>query len=665
MADPAVLPSPWVLVTFALPLDTEFTYRLPEDVSAEDSLVGRRVKAPFRNGEKEGLIVGVPEQEPAEPAKIKTLTQVIDDQGLFGPLTLATARWVARQYLCTLGEALSAMVPTARRERNLPPWTVEEAAADHDLVLSGEQTEAVRALVQDTDKLFYLRGMTGSGKTEVFLQVARHVLDQGQQVIYLVPEIALTWQLRETLVHRFGPLVAVLHSRLTPAQKLKEWRRIQNGEARLVVGARSAVFAPVANPGLFILDEEHEGGYKSSNTPRYHARQVALWLASKAGAKVVMGSATPSLEAVHLMREGRLRTLTLSRRLAGGAPPEIKMVNLRGSSSSLTPELIEAVHLTLARKRQVVLFLNRRGFTQSFSCKTCGHEAQCRNCSVGMTWHKGRNILLCHYCGFQARPMTVCPACGSLDVGWAVVGTEHIEEEIRSLFPSARIARLDSDTAEVKGHAENLVEAFRKGELDLLIGTQMVAKGLNFPGLQLVGILHADLGLALPDFRAAERVFGLIRQVSGRAGRYLPDGQVLIQTLRPDSPPVLLAAQGRDEDFWTAELATRRALDFPPFTRLIRLVIRGRDEGKVRSEAARLADALRQAFPGPPAPDTTEVLGPVECPLATVAGNRRWQVLVRSTDFPRMHHGLVSVIKSLPASAGTYREIDVDPLNML
>ena len=657
-------PGPWVQVAFALPLDTEFTYRLPEGFSDPGPLVGRRVKAPFRSGEKEGLIVAVAD-EPTAPAKIKTLVKVIDDKSLFGPLTLVTARWLARQYFCSLGEALGAMVPVARKERNLPVWTAEESAADHDLVLSDEQNAAVKALVEEKSQLYYLRGMTGSGKTEVFLQAARWVLDQGRQVIYLVPEIALTWQLRETLVQRFGPTVAVLHSRLTPAQKLKEWRRIQSGEARLVVGARSAVFAPVADPGLFILDEEHEGGYKSSNTPRYHARQVALWLAAKVGAKVVMGSATPSLEAVHLMREGKLRTLTLSRRLAGGAPPEVKLVNLRGSSSSLTPELIDAVHRTLERKRQVVLFLNRRGFTQSFSCKTCGHEAQCRNCSVGMTWHKGRNILLCHYCGYQARPMTVCPECGSLDVGWATVGTEHIEEEIRALFPSARIARLDSDTAEVKGHAEGVVEAFRKGELDLLIGTQMVAKGLNFPGLQLVGILHADLGLALPDFRAAERVYGLIRQVSGRAGRYLPDGEVLVQTLRPDSAPILLAAAGKDEEFWTQELALRRALDFPPFTRLVRIVVRGKEETKVRAESNRLAETLRLAFPGTGALGTPEVLGPVECPLATVAGNRRWQVLVRATDFPLMHHGLTSVLKSLATGAGTYREIDVDPLSML
>lgn len=646
----------WVQVVFALPLDTEFTYRLPAPTAGV--LEGRRVKAPFRSGEKEGVIVGVPAQLPAEPEKIKTLT-VLDGTSLFGPHTLATARWVAKQYLCTLGEALAAMIPSARRERELPPVQADESAADHDLTLSSEQTEAVNAITSGPG-LFYLWGLTGSGKTEVFLQAAHHAIDRGRQVIYLVPEISLTWQLGQTLGQRFGKRVAVLHSRLTPSQRLKEWRRIQTGEAALVVGARSAIFAPVSDLGLVIVDEEHETGYKSSNTPRYHARQVALWLGAKTGAAVVLGSATPSLEAVREIRDGRLKRLVLTRRLAGGAQPSVRLVNLKGTSSTLSPELVDALDRTLAEGRQAVLFLNRRGYAQSFRCRTCGHEETCRNCSVGMTWHKNRGILLCHYCGSQAKPPRVCPQCGSLDVGWMTAGTEQIEEELSKLFPTARTARLDSDTAEIKGRAEDVVERFRQGELDLLVGTQMVAKGLNFPKLKLVGIVNADMGLGLPDFRSAERVFGLIRQVSGRAGRYQPDGQVLVQTLRPDAAAVLLAAEGRDEEFWTQELAVRESLDFPPFSRLIRVVVRGRDDAKVRGEAARLALALRETLR-----DTAEVLGPAECPLATVAGNHRWQVLVRAREFPRMHHGVASVIRSLSAASGTYREIDVDPQSML
>ncbi|MEI8096185.1 MAG: primosomal protein N' [Spirochaetales bacterium] len=662
----------WVDVAFALPMNQEFTYRLvvPSGDLQDPSLwTGRRVMAPFRNRQKEGIVVAVREAAPSDTSRIKTLDKVLDAAPLFGPLTLATARWMAHFYFCSLGEALSAMLPTARREREMPPWAGDEMgedAADHDLVLSDEQKQAISRLTTSENKLFYLKGMTGSGKTEVFLQASRSVLENGGAVLYLVPEIALTWQLRETLTRRFGPLVAVLHSRLTPSQKLKQWRRIQSGEARLVVGARSAVFAPLAHLGLIIVDEEHEGGYKSSNSPRYHARQVAHFLAGKTGARLVMGSATPSLEAVLQMREGKLETLALSRRLAGGAPPLVLIVPLSGSSC-LTPTLLEKIHQTLTRGRQVILFLNRRGFSSSLFCRTCGEESLCKNCSVSMTWHKARGILLCHTCGYQTRPSAQCPACGSLDIGWSSIGTEQVEAEVLALFPQARLARLDSDTAEKAGYAEAVVEAFRQGQLDILVGTQMVAKGLNFPKLQLVGLLQADMGLSLPDFRSAERVYNLIRQVSGRAGRFLPDGEVILQTLRPQAPAIALAARGDDEGFWTQELALRQALGFPPYSRLIRLVVRGKDEARVRETAQMLARHLRAQFPGSthPVAGEAEVLGPAECAMAAVAGNRRWQVIVRGTDFARLHHGVSRVAETFPVAAGLYLEIDADPLAML
>jgi primosomal protein N' (replication factor Y) len=659
-------PPIWVQVVFALPLDREFTYRL-EAAADGQPWVGRRVQAPFRNTTKQGVIVALGETPPVEPDKIKTIIKVVDSVPLFGPWTLATARWVAHFSFCSLGETVSAMLPSAKRERELPPWVGDELgedAADHDLTLSDEQNAAIEAIANSQAKVFYLKGMTGSGKTEVFLQAARRALDLGQDVLYLVPEIALTWQLRQTLTKRFGSLVAVLHSQLTPSQKLQQWRRIQSREARLVVGARSAVFAPLTNPGLIIVDEEHEGGYKSSNTPRYHARQVAHFLAGKTGAKLVLGSATPSLEAEQQMRDGKMATLVLSRRLAGGAPPHIQIVPLQGNSSCLTPTLLEKMHQTLARGRQVILFLNRRGYSSSFFCRTCGEESLCRNCSVSMTWHRSRGILLCHTCGSQARPSHQCPKCGSLDIGWSSIGTEQVEAEVLALFPNARIARLDSDTAEVKGHAEAVVEAFRAGKLDVLVGTQMVAKGLNFPGLQLVGLLQADMGLSLPDFRSAERVFNLIRQVSGRAGRFLPDGEVILQTLRPLAPAIALAARGEDEAFWTQELELRRVLGFPPFSRLIRLVIRGKDEDRVRDVAGDVARRLRAQHPAP-AEAPFEVLGPVECAMATMAGNRRWQVIVRGQDFPRMHHGVAKAASALASINGVHLEIDADPLNML
>lgn len=657
--------TPWVLVAFDLPLDTSFTYRLPLGTDLGQNFVGCRVRAPFRNREKEGLIVQENLPEPDQPEKIKTLVKLIDVESLFGPQTLAVAQWMAKQYFCSVGEALSAMVPSARRERELPGWESHEQASDHDLALSEEQESAIEALRSGTARYYYLQGITGSGKTEVFLQAARLTLDSGKSVLYLVPEIALTWQLRNILSARFHSRVAVLHSQLTPSQRLQQWRKIQSGGAMLVVGARSAVFAPVENLGLVIVDEEHESGYKSSSSPRYHARQVAFWLASRTGAKVVLGSATPSLEAVQQMRAGELQTLRLTKRLAGGAPPEVRVVNLRGCSQTITPDLMSEMQATLDRKRQIVLFHNRRGFSQSFHCRSCGHDILCKNCSVSMTWHKKRGVLLCHYCGSQQRPVQSCPECGSLDVGWSTVGTEHIEEELLRIFPNARIARLDSDIAEKKGQTEAILGAFGRQEVDILIGTQMVAKGLNFPGLQLVGILQADLGLGLPDFRASERVFGLIRQVSGRAGRFFPDGKVIVQTLRPEALAIQRAVLAQDEDFWSDELQMRQALGFPPYSRMIRIVVRGKNLSKVREDCHVLTVALHEVFSGTSGSGSTEILGPTECLLALVAGNFRWQILLRSQDFPRMHHGLSGVLRTHPAQQNTYREIDVDPLNML
>ena len=658
MADSETL----VQVVFALPLDQEFTYKLPPGADWKDDFIGCRVQAPFHNRQKVGVILGTASSE-EHREKAKTLVKIIDSTSLFGPHTLETARWLARHYLCSLGEALEAMLPSARRERELPEAGYEVGVADHAVELSDEQRLAVETIVRGPGQRYYLKGMTGSGKTEVFLQTAHRVLEQGQSVVYLVPEIALTWQLLTTLKARFGSLVAVLHSRLTPSQRLKEWHRIQSGTARFVVGARSAVFAPAASVGLYIVDEEHEGGYKSSHTPRYHARQVSLWLAARKEATLVMGSATPSLEAVQAMDEGTFTSLALSRRLAGGAPPHIRIVSLKGNESLLSPALVEALHKTLEDGRQSVLFLNRRGFTHHFHCQSCGYEAKCRQCSVSLTWHKNRNVLLCHYCGFQMPPTSLCPSCGSLDVGWSTPGTEQIEELTQRLFPRARIARLDSDTAEKKGFAEQVLKSFREYQLDVLIGTQMVAKGLNFPGLRLVGILNADLGLAMPDFRAKERVFNLIRQVSGRAGRFLPDGEVILQTLRPDDETIRYAAEGQDLAFWRSELDTRRLLGFPPFSRLIRVVVRGRSLETVVQEVQTLSAELRSVLPE--AETGVELLGPVECALSLVAGNHRWQILLRASTFPLMHHGLSRVHKGRAATRGTYREIDVDPLSML
>ncbi|MFW5786251.1 MAG: replication restart helicase PriA [bacterium] len=658
-------------VVFNVPVEGPFTYRVPEGMSVgEDVNVGRRVMAPFGRRKLQGFVIGTASRAPAHVETVKEITRVIDKEELFDAEYLELAQWVARMYFATLGEALAAMLPGGRRESEMSTLGADEVAFQEEPVtLSREQADAVNRIAGRRSGRFYLYGRTGSGKTEVFLQVADRVLEEGRSIIYLVPEISLTGQVIDAIRSRFHESVAVLHSRLTPSQRLTEWGRIRRGEASFVIGARSAVFAPVRSLGLIILDEEHEGSYKSGSSPRYHARQIAFKRAADADARVLMGSATPSVEAWHLMHasggsgaaEGRggLTALYLSRRLAGGAMPTVRTVDLTLNEGPLSAPLLEEIHATYKAGRQTVLFLNRRGFSYFFHCKSCGYAMRCTRCSVSLTYHKSRNAMVCHYCGYQTRPISVCPECGSLDVGYSGFGTEGIEDEITRRFPEMRIARLDTDSVRKKGRLEEVISRFRNGEIDLLLGTQMVAKGLNFPGLRLVGIIHADVGLTLPDFRAAERTFALITQVSGRTGRYSPDGEVIIQTYRPTTAAVKLAAEFDIEGFYAGELAQREALAFPPFTRLIRLVFRGRKVEDVEAAAqdfARLAERRLEA---------AAILGPAECPLGVISGNHRHHVILRSYAFGATHASLRRMLGRYHAPQRVYVEIDVDPVSLL
>jgi primosomal protein N' (replication factor Y) len=607
-----------------------------------------------------GFVIDVLSEPPEGGFTIKAAQRFVDAAPLFGERELELARWVSRMYFCSLGEALSVMIPGGRRESAPPEFPLEEQAAERPKELSSRQREAFERIDRADAGLFYLFGVTGSGKTEVFLQLAERSLAEGRGVIYLVPEISLTHQLVSHLMARFGGGVAVWHSRLTPSQKLDAWRKLRSGELRFVLGARSAVFTPVQDVGLIIIDEEHENSYKSGSTPRYHARQVAMKRCAATGGKLVMGSATPSAEAYHLMQTGTITQLQLPERVAGGRLPRIELVPMQKERGAISNRLAEEIRKTHARGKQTILFLNRRGFSYFFHCRSCGYEMQCERCSVSLTLHKSSGRMVCHYCGYTRRPVDVCPDCGSLDVGYSGFGTEKIEEEIGSLFPNLRVARVDTDSTRKKGSLEEILSGFRAGEYDLLLGTQMVAKGLNFPGVQLVGIVLADSTLNLPDFRAGERTFGLITQVAGRAGRYTDDGEVLVQTFKPRVPAVAYAASGELERFYREELEVRRQLGFPPFYRIFRITVRGRDAEKVRRRIEEIASALER-YAGP----ETQLLGPAACPIEVISRNYRWHLLLRSTAFDATHRALRNWLASDKPDTATYTELDVDPVSLL
>jgi primosomal protein N' (replication factor Y) (superfamily II helicase) len=644
----------YIQVVFNTPVEGSFTYK-----SNEDCLKGYRVIATFGKRSLTGFVIDDNPHKPSGDYEVKSITRVIDKKVLFDNVQIELARWLSSMYFCSLGEALAVMLPGGRRDSRTPVFNTEDPVSSVPKKLSDEQKSAVEKIISNGSRLLYLYGITGSGKTEVFLQAAEKVIESGGSIIYLVPEISLTHQLTEQVKNRFHEKVAILHSALTPSQRLVEWHKIRTGEAVLIIGARSAIFAPAVKLGLIVIDEEHEGSYKSGRSPRYHARQVAMKRASLSSASLVMGSATPSIEAYKLMNDGKIERLNLSKRLSGGDIPESRIIDMKGSAGPLSKELINEMKNTHAMDKQTILFLNRRGFSYFFHCKSCGWNMECKNCSVSMTYHKQTNRMVCHYCGSVLSPVTVCPSCNSLDVGYSGFGTELVEEEVRKYFPNLVVARIDSDSVKKKGSLSRTLLDFKNQKIDILLGTQMVAKGLNFPGVRLIGIILADSGLHLPDFRAGERTFSLITQVSGRAGRYTPDGLVLIQTYDPDNSAISMAAKNQQEFYYKNEIGKRKALGFPPFSRLFRLVFRGNNENDVLEYAEKIYLSLKEWNL-----NNVEILGPAECPIKKISRNFRYQLLLRTDKFDTAHEA-VSHLKKIAAKSKVYMEIDVDPVSLL
>ena len=661
-------------IVLNVPVNQAFTYSyIPLENQKPENIpqIGKRAEVRFGNKKMTGIITKIYDSFPSHCAvpleKIKQVSKIVDSEPLITQELLETAIWVSKYYLCTIGEAVNSILPSARRESSEQSFSFDsEISAGIRQNLSEEQKKAVNDILAHAEKnessFHYLYGPTGSGKTEVFLQTAEQILKKNKGVIYLVPEISLTQQVVDSVVNRFGPQVAVLHSSLTQSQKLTQWKKILHRDARIVIGARSAIFAPVPDLGMIIIDEEHDSSYKSGNTPRYHARQTAMYRASKLKIPLIMGSATPSVEAWHLMNCGKLLKHTLSKRLAGGEKPSIKCINLNQSvmQGCISEELKNEIETTLKEKKQAILFLNRRGFTHFFRCSTCGFEMKCKNCSVSMTFHKSENRLRCHYCGWHILPPSSCPKCGSLDIGYSGFGTEFIEAETAQKFPNARIVRVDTDSVSKKGELQNKIDAFKKGEFDIMLGTQMVAKGLNFPNLKTVGIILADTALHLPDFRATERTFSLITQVAGRAGRFFPDGKVFVQTYNPENQAISFACSANTEGFYDFEINQRKLLSFPPFSRLIRLVFRSSNQIKAQKtseDAANLIENLK--IPG------VEILGPSECPLSKISQNYRFQLILRGEKIVPLQNAVRKLLFDYRHPQEVYIECDVDPVSLL
>lgn len=660
-----------------LPVNQGFTYSYIPPVKEKDELkpeVGKRAEIMFGNRKTTGFIINIsdsiPESCPVDESKIKPVKRIIDKEPLFGKELIEMASWISRYYLCTLGEAIFSMIPSGRRDSSAGGFSFEEDKVSKTKnQLSPEQEKAVNDIleisknpVKPASQFHYVYGPTGTGKTEVFLQLAEKILEQGKGVIYLVPEISLTGQVAQSIFDRFGNTAAILHSGLTASQRLTQWHRIMHKEARVVVGARSAIFAPMPDLGLVIIDEEHDGSYKSGNNPRYHARQVSMHRCARLGIPLVMGSATPSVEAWSGMENGIIYRHTLTKRLAGGTMPHINCINLNNFNNDgcISKPLEDEINNTLKQKKQTILFLNRRGFTHFFRCNSCGYELICKNCSIPLTYHKVENRLRCHYCGWSINPPQSCPECGSLDIGSSGFGTEFIESETKAKFPNARIIRIDTDAITKKEQLLEKLDEFRKGNYDIMLGTQMVAKGLNFPNLQLVGVIMADAGLHMPDFRAGERTFSLITQVAGRAGRYFPDGKVFVQTYSPGREPVLFACKNAVEAFYNYELTQRSLMEFPPFSRLLRIVFRSFSKEAAYKTAFEASKILGQMNV-----KGAEIIGPAECPIERINSNWRYQILLKGKSIIPLQSMAREILNNYTHNQNVYIEYDVDPVSLL
>ena len=538
----------------------------------------------------------------------------------------------------------------------------EKGSGAKTITLTAEQKQAIREILEDYGKfqVHLLYGITGSGKTEVYIEIIRKYLQAGQSVIFLIPEIALTPQMLDRFDSHFGSNLAVMHSQLTQAQRFAEWQKMKSGECRLVIGARSAVFAPVQNLGLIIVDEEHESSYKQDNVPRYNGRDLAIVRAQKSGAQIILGSATPSLESWQNTQTGKFRLHRLKNRPLHYSLPTVRLIDLRDSQNPelITDELAIAITERLNRKEQVILFQNRRGYSSFLQCLKCGKLITCENCEISMYYHRDREEMQCHYCGHFYPIPRRCPSCNGFSFSYGSAGTQKVEQTLKMLFPSARILRMDSDSS--SNTLKSMYQRMKRQEIDILLGTQMITKGLDFPSVTLVGIINADISLNIPDFRASERSFQLITQVAGRSGRAEKTGEVIIQTYNPEHYSIQCASRQDFESFAVQEMNYRSRLSYPPAFRLARLLYQGIDLGELTNEM----DRLKRTFL-PPQSEELIILGPSPAPFAKINQLFRYHVIIKAANPSQIRTAVEYIEGGFQPQKGISKQLDIDPMMLM
>jgi primosomal protein N' (replication factor Y) (superfamily II helicase) len=642
------------------PIDGLFTYRIPDGLRV---VPGIRVTAPLRSRTVTCFVARVHDDEP-DGFKAKDIISAVDEEPIFDQRLIDLCVYVADNYISSTGEALAMALPSGRspskRFKNPFPESTPKSAT-----LNDEQKSVYESVIDSSGKgglMHLIFGVTGSGKTEVYIELAKQVIGQGRSVIFLVPEISLSSQVFERLHNVFGGDLIVYHSRLTANQRLYNWMRFYSGDAKIAVGTRSSVFLQAPSLGLIVIDEEHDGSYKENSTPRYNARRVAFRRSGEEKAMLVMGSATPSIESLYMAERGVFRLHSLKGRYGGSEMPSIEVVRVWGRrpENMLSAPLRLYTRKAIDEGRQAIFLLNRRGFAPFLICGDCGAVEECPNCSISLNVHSGGS-LLCHYCGYTRKTPDACRACGSEKLERVGSGTQRVEETIREELMAPRVFRLDQDSASRKDTAYELLKKMKEGEVDILLGTQMVAKGFDFHNVTVVGVLLADIGMNLPDFRASERIFALLMQVAGRCGRGSAPGRVIIQTLNEEHALLRFLGRHDYEGFYRHELAARKALGYPPFSRLVRLLVRGKREERVEKQIAEVAAVMRRELSGVPG---TAVLGPSKAPLSKIGGNFRHHVIIKAREMDPVRRA-VRIARDGFAGGDSYLEIDIDPFDLM
>ncbi len=685
-----------VRIAVFAPLEEPLTYALPPEFQGKIN-AGHRVLVPLGRRKCVGIILGEEKQKPAHT--LKNIEVILDEKPIFSERQLEFLKWASEYYLCPLGEILKTALPAPLtrskqgkkeegRRKKKEEKEEKKIKSISKLQLSKLQQEIAEKIIPSTSsllpsapsfKIHLLHGITGSGKTEIYFDLMQKVLAEGKSVLNLVPEISLTPQLYQRYRNRFGDDVTLYHSALNDTERLKAWNSCREGKSKILLGTRSALFTPFENLGLIIVDEEQDNSYKQEERVRYHARDLAILRAKFENIPIVLGSATPSVESYHKAKSGKFIYHKLTERFGAAELPEIEIVDLRWDPdhkeatekefrkfSLLSPRILEEIQKNLKNKEQSLILLNRRGFSHYILCEDCGHSPSCPNCEITLTYHKKKMRLICHYCDHEIAPPKTCSSCMGLRFKEMGSGTEKIEEEIETHFPEARITRMDRDSTQRKGSHDAILKKLADHEIDILVGTQMIAKGHDYPNVTLVGILNADSSLHLPDFRAAEDTFQLLTQMSGRAGRGGKPGRVLLQTFNPEHYSIQCASMHQIEKFYQQELEFRNELQYPPFSRLIVLRIQGTQVNKVKIGVEKLCQKLFELKNKGIL--EAEILGPSPCLMEKIRNYYRWQILLKTNLNKPLQATLKKHILSTQndwLASGLRLVVDVDPVHVI